>query len=368
MNRRLVALSLAGALASAVAAASEQAAADTPPSAWDRAQDPSARPRWELHARVQQLLHGVPLDGAPDVDGPAAAAALPLAAARAELEAAGAASSPDVRLRFDLGIVYERLAPLEERDDLYEAAVRVLGPALAMAPDHPAAARAFEALTAAYDRLDRPSDEVAATRQYIDQVEDGRLRATGMMNMGEAEMRLGRIDDALATFRSVLQICATTPGTILTYDLTLWDLAVALDRNGDARSALDTAVKARQVSWEVQGPPGHPRRVTGWDAIRDDEEVFFVPGWERDWYLALGAAAAARDEKDPRAGAGLWEDAERHWSVYADQAAAAHESRWLAIARARRDRAHAERARAASLASKRPPARTDGGPGVEHAL
>ena len=228
--------------------------ADTPPDAWDLARDPSVRVRWDLHVRVQQLLDGV-LDGAP-AEGLGAVSGLPLAAARAELEGAGAASSPDIRLRFDLGIVYQRLASIEERDDLYEAATRVLAPALAMAPNHPAAVRAFEALTAAYDRLDRPAEEVASTRQYIDRVEDGRVRAVGLMDMGEAEMRLGHVDDALATFRDVLQICAATSGTIVTYALTQWDLAVALDRSGDARSALETAAKARQVSWEVEGPHG----------------------------------------------------------------------------------------------------------------
>ncbi|HEY4016127.1 MAG TPA: tetratricopeptide repeat protein [Polyangiaceae bacterium] len=363
MIRRLAAAALAVALWSPCG----HALADTPPSVWDIARDPSALSRWTLHVRAQQLLHGGLIDEA-TVEGGTTTAGLALAAARAELEEAGAASSSDVRLRFDLGIVYERLASIEEREDLYEAAARVLAPALAMAPDHPAATRAFEALTAVYDRLDRPADEVDTTRRYIDRIEDGRLRATGMMNMGEAEMRLGRVDDALGTFRAVLQICATTPGTIMTYALTLWDLSVALDRDGDARSALDTALKARQVSWEVEGPQGHPRRVTGWDAIRDYEEVFFVPEWEREWYLALGDAAAARDEKDPRAGAGLWEDAERHWGVYADRAAAAHEARWLAIARARRDHAHVERGRAASLASRLPPAKNDRGSGADHAL
>jgi tetratricopeptide (TPR) repeat protein len=267
-----------------------------------------------------------------------------------------------------LGIVYEQLASIEERDDLYEAATRVLVPALAIAPDHPAAEYAFTALVDAYDRLDRPGDEVATTRSYIDRVEDGRVRAERLMNMGEAEMRLGRLEDALATFRKVLQICAATPGTIVTYALTQWDLAVALDRNGDARSALDTAEKARAVSWEQLGPMGHPRRVTGWDAIRDHEDVFFVPEWEREWYLGLGDAAAAREEKDPRAAVGLWDDAARHWGSYADQASAANESRWLAIARARRDQAHGERTRAARLTAKRPPARNDGVPGAEHAL
>jgi hypothetical protein len=96
-SARLFGLALA---AIAISSRCPSAHADTPPSAWDVARDPPARGRWELHVRVQQLLHGVLLDGAA-IEGLGPASALPLAAARAELESAGAASSPDVRLRFD---------------------------------------------------------------------------------------------------------------------------------------------------------------------------------------------------------------------------------------------------------------------------
>ncbi|HXN30808.1 MAG TPA: tetratricopeptide repeat protein, partial [Polyangiaceae bacterium] len=286
--------------------------ADTPPGVWDLARDPAERERWALHVRVERLLHRratddlLPSEQRRDEE-------LRLAAARAMLEEAGAETSPDVRLRFDLGIVYERLATAEGRNDLYQRVVDILAPALAIAPDHPAATFALEALVETYAKLDRPREEVAVSRRYIARLSDDRSRALTMMNMGEAEMRLGRLDDALGTFRNVLQICGALPNSGArnsTYALTLWDLAVALDRGGDARAALDTAAKAEQLTWDELGPMGLPHNVTGWDAIRDQQNVFFVPDWEREWYLALGDAAAAGAEQDDRAAAALWASAE----------------------------------------------------------
>ncbi len=327
---------------------------DTPPTVWDIAKEPAERDRWALHVRVERLLHrrmgddALPSEQRRDEE-------LRLAAARAMLEEAGAATSPDVRLRFDLGIVYERLATLLDRDDLYQRVVDVLAPALEIAPDHPAATFALEALVETYAKLDRPREEVVVSRRYIARLSDDRSRALTMMNMGEAEMRLGRLDDALGTFRSVIQICGTLPNSSArnsTYALTLWDLAVALDRGGDARAAIETASKASQLTWDEIGPMGLPRSVTGWDAIRDQQNVFFVPDWEREWYLALGDTAAAGVEQDARGAAARWTSAEAHWETYVSHAAGSREDRWLAIGRLRRDRAHTERVRAEQRAAK----------------
>jgi tetratricopeptide (TPR) repeat protein len=330
---------------------------DTPPSVWDLAKDPVERERWELHVRVERLLHPpmsddvLPSDQRRDEE-------LRLEAARAMLEQAEAATSPDMRLRFDLGVVYERLGNDQGRTDLYQRAVDILAPAIEAAPDHPASTLALEALVEAYAKLDRPREEVTVSRRYIARLADERARAVTMMNMGEAEMRLGRLDDALGTFRSVIQMCGTLPNSSTrnsTYALTLWDLAVALDRGGDVRAGMDAAAKAKQLTWDELGPMGIPRNVTGWDAIRDHQNVFFVPDWEREWYLALGTAAAARAEQDARAAADLWASAEEHWGTYVARAATTRDDRWLAVARLRHDRAHAERVHAEQRAAKSPP-------------
>jgi len=344
-------LALAGALGSFVAALPSRASrAETPPSSWDVARDPAERARWALHVRVERLMHAPVGDTSLPLDEE-----LRLEAARAMLEEADAAHSPDVRLQFDTGIVYSRLATAQRRVDYERRVVDVLVPAIAAAPDEPGATGALEALVYAYAKLDRPREELASWRRYIPRLTDDRVRAMAMMNMGEAEMRLGAVDDALSTFREVLRMCGELPnslGVMSTYVLTLWDLGVALDRSGDPRGALDAAAKASRVA--IGGK-------TGAYLIAEDPDVFFVPEWERDWYLALGAAAEARDADDPRAAAVLWGAAERFWGRYAELSAAARAKSvreegepWLVIARVRRDHARVERLNAEARAAKLP--------------
>lgn len=345
------------------------ARADTPPGAWDVARNPLAREQWTLHVRIERLLAPPPDDDSP---GERSDVELRLEAARAMLEQADAATRPDVRLRFDLGRVYYGLADRQGgRDDLYVKAIAVLVPALAEAPDHPAATEALATLVYAYAKLNRPEDELAAWRVYIPRLADDRSRVVAMMNMGEAEMRVGQVDDALATFREVLRLCGELPNTTgvsQTYVLGLWDVAVALDRSGDPRGALDAASKARQIG--VQGSKGLP--VSGSALIASDPSVFFVPAWEREWYLALDAMAAARDAHDARESAAWLEAADRHWETYVDRASAGEGSRgkeasrapgadplggadaFLRVARVRHDQVHARRIEAQKAAAKLP--------------
>jgi tetratricopeptide (TPR) repeat protein len=339
---------LAASLAS-LALPSGEVRAETPPTSWDIARDPAERARWALHVRVQRLMH------APSGEAHPLDEELRLEAARVVLEDADAAKSPDVRLQFDLGVVYYHLTSRQQRLDYERRIVEVLVPALAAAPDDPGAVSALEALVYAYAKLDRPHEEFDTWRRYIPRLDDDRLRAMAMMNMGEAQMRLGAVPDALSTFREVLRMCGELPNSLAameTYVLTLWDLAVALDRSGDPRGALDTAAKASRLV--IGGKMGAY-------LITEDENVFFVPDWERDWYLALGAAAEARDADDARAAAMLWGAAERHWARYVEQSSDAQAKAtrqegepWLVIARVRRDHAHVERLNAEARAAKLP--------------
>jgi tetratricopeptide (TPR) repeat protein len=359
--------------AAAILATASVVWADTPPGLWDFAKDPAERERWSLHVRVERLLHAPMSDDVTALeqrrDGE-----LRLETARAMLEQADAEHSPDVRLRFDLGVVYEQLATAQGRDDLHRRVVDILAPALEAAPDDPSATEALESLVYAYAKLNRPRDELDTWRRYLGRLADQSVHvASSMMNMGEAQMRLGQLEEAIGTFRNVLQICTTLSNSSArnaTYALTLWDLAVALDRAGDPRSALDTAAQAKELRWKEQGPLGQARDVTGWDAIRDERSVFFVPDWERQWYLALGFAAAARDERDAVAAVKLWSAAEAHWDTYVTRAmASGNDDRWLVIARVRRDRARADRGNAEKRAAKLPSReKKDQAGGVEHEL
>ena len=336
--------------------------ADTPPNTWDVARDPAVRERWALHVRIERLL------APPHRDDEAVAESgrdveLRLEAARAMLEGVDAAHSPDVRLRFDLGEVYYRIGDRQGgRDDLFEKAAGVLVPALDAGADHPAATAALEVLAYAYAKLNRPQEELAAWRRYIPRLGDER-RVSAMMNMGEAEMRLGHIDDALGTFREVLRLCGELPNTSgisQTYVLGLWDVAIALDRSGDPQGALDAAGRARRMG--VMGPSGLPL-WTGSTLIASDPSVFFVPPWEREWYLALDAMAASRDAHDGGTAAALWGEADRHWAAYVEQSAAAGGDPFLPIARVRLRRAHDKHVAANRAAAKLPrPATQDGLP------
>jgi len=326
------------------------ARADTPPSAWDYARDPAERDRWNLHVRVERLMHPPLLDEQGILGDLQRDGELRLEAARAMLEQADAAHSPDLRLRFDLAGVYRALGEAQGRDDLYRKAIGILVPAIAAAgDDSPAVTDALENLVYSYVHLDMPRQELAAWRRYIPRLSDGRERVLAMMNMGEAEMRLGQVDDALATFRDVLRRCGELPNTTgvsETYVLTLWDLAVAFDRSGDPRSAMDTA--ARALAMNVLAG-------TGADLIESNPNVFFVPAWERRWYVALLYSARARDAKDARDAAEDWTIAEQQWDAYIRQATAAGgRDPYLPIARVRRERVEVERASAARRAARLP--------------
>ncbi len=333
------------------------ARADTPPSPWECARDPEARARWALHVRAEQLLSPAPASEELPILEQRRGFELQLEHARAMLEAGDAEHSPDVRLRFDLGAVYVELAERQKRDDLYERAIAVLAPALDAEPDHPAATNALERLADAYAHLDRGPQELAAWRRHLGRTSDDRVRVGEMMNMGEAEMRLGLVDDALATFHEVLHLCGELPNTGgATYVLTLWDEAVALDRSGDPRGALETAAKASaMVAIASSGLPMRGRSLIAPPARGGDPHVFFVPEWQREWYLALDSAAAATAAHDAHEAGALWADAETHWDVYlAGSSAPGSTNPWLAVARMRRGQVHAERVAAEKRAAKLP--------------
>jgi tetratricopeptide (TPR) repeat protein len=339
------------------------ARAEAPPGVWDVARDPEARARWDLHVRVERMLSPTRSDDAAAPD-PRLDAELRVEAARAMLEKADVAHSPDVRLRVDLGNVYFQLGELQGGNlDLLQKAVELLAPAVEAAADESWASEAFADLTLAYAKLNRPRDELATWRRYIPLIVDDRGRVGSMMNMGEAEMRLGHVDDALGTFREVLRLCGDLPnsGNVgSTYVLTLWDVAIALDRSGDPAGAIDTAAKAARMM--VIDSRGNP--ATGIALIARDPSVFFVPAWELDWYLALGLSAAARDAKDARDAADDWGRAAAHWDTYVTRSqASGGQDAFLAIARVRLAQARARQQAAAKLAAKlpkRPPR-----PGVE---
>jgi hypothetical protein len=164
------------------------------------------------------------------------------------------------------------------------------------------------------------------------------------VNLGEAEMRLGDLDRAAAEFRLAIITCEQLAGAAsldAEYALALWDLGVVLDRSGDASAALQVVRRAKAWTWLELGPLGASNRVTGWDVIRDHVDVYFVPAWEREWYLAMGETADADAAPDDIATVHMWTAAEEHWQAYLSGAGAA--GRWTATARIRLEHARARR-------------------------
>jgi tetratricopeptide (TPR) repeat protein len=319
------------AFAVALGAASHGARADTPPSAWDVAKDPKAEARWRLHVNVSELFV-LSRKLRDETEGLRAAV---LGRARGLLEEADAANSPDVRLRFDLGMIDYEL-------DRYDLAVQVLEPAVAMAPDSPAAVIALENLAFSYARLDRPKDERHAYERYLAVQTDVSSRATTMLNLAECMMRDGDLDDAVAEYQEAYDY--STHATVdlgITLPLVVWGQAVALDRSGERNEALAKATFATQLD------PGEA-------IIGHHPSVFFVPAYEREWYLALGATVHANEAKGGREAFARWTEVEARWQKYV---AAAHaDDRWLALAKTHLAKATAKRAIAEKAAAREPPA------------
>jgi hypothetical protein len=331
------------ALVAMACALSSLALADTPPSRWDRARDPRVEDDWDLHLRVSPFLW--PEQQSEDERR------RKWEAAESWLEEAHAESSPDVRLRFDLGEVYEDL-------DHYVRAAEVLEPALAMAPDHPAAAQAWEALASAYAHLDRSADEVRAYDAFLARTLSVAPRATVLGNRAEAEMRLGHLDEAILGYRDAIALSESASGVLSLFIsdvLARWGLAVALDRSGDETAGAKEATLATQFDSDLK-------------IISNTKFVYFVPDYERFYYLGLattvhaklGAIDHARPNRSAVAGVSLvelWDKVIRNWTGYIAGAEVWNKKhrdrsdRWLSLARVHL--AKALRERAAAEKSKR---------------
>jgi tetratricopeptide (TPR) repeat protein len=325
---------IAAAIAIALASAPSASYADTPPSRWDLARTPGQRSRYALHVMVQELIAMYDQLGSNGVGRAMADATLQRA--RSLLEEAGAATSPDVRLRFDLGEVYYKL-------DQYERAIAVLKPALELAPDHTAATDAFISLAYAYAKLGRSREERDCYRKYLARTTHEPARALAQLNLAEAEMHLGDLDESIAVYREAIATATHLPNSSSASEtaiLAVWGLAVALDRNNDGGAALEEARLATQMD------PGE-------QLIAHGPNVFFVPEYEREWYLALGATVHAKDAKLAEEAALAWGVVEDHWARYVN--AAKDDDRWRELARTHQTRAHAAKLEAQKRMAKGKP-------------
>jgi tetratricopeptide (TPR) repeat protein len=323
-------------VALACLASSSLAIADTPPSHWDRARDPRIGEDWDLHFRVSAFLWSSPRESEDE-------RIRKREAAESWLEEGHAESSPDVRLRFDLGEIYEYLKH-------YVRAVEVLEQALKMEPDHPAATSAWSSLASAYAHLDRSHDELGAYDAFLARTSSVTGRATVLGNRAEAEMRLGHLDESILGYKDAIAVAESISGlrSLFIADvLARWGLAVALDRSGDATAG------AREAALAAQLDPGHggnwPAGSIIGNDFGDDVVVFFVPDYELFYYLGLGMAEHAKQATDPRLATALWRKTEVIWGKYVagaelwDGQHKDRPDRWLPLARVHLARAQKQR-------------------------
>jgi tetratricopeptide (TPR) repeat protein len=286
------------------------AAADTPPNPWESIKHPEQETEWRAHIAFYRTLMKLPEDSErifPAFDERVREEA------KGYLLRAGAEKSPHPLLRFDLGFFY-----MIPRREMPQNAVSVLEPAIAMAPDDPGAIQANWRLSVAYAKLGRTDDEKKAYERQLQLEYEPENRLVTKLNLAEAEMRLGHLDAAIAQYRAALEEASSLPNTNTVQSSTVgltWGLAVALDRNGDAAAA------RAQTKAALSLDPGLER-------ITDRDSFFFVPEYERLYYIGMGAIELAR--QSPRAES--WLLASRFWKGYVDLAAP--DDRWLPMARA----------------------------------
>lgn len=334
MNKRVLAALLALALAPAAARA------DTPPSVWDRAREPATADTYRLHLEVQRRL--TQSQAAVDFGFSSAFESMK-DTVRAMLERQHADQSHDVRLRFDLGLVYLMLGKTEERG-YYARAAEVLGETLAIAPDHPAAEEAWSRLAEACGHIGDHACERRAYTMVLRLMTEEADRGTSTLNLAETEMHLGNLKEAIEGYREALRIASRSPSNTLA-PLALWGLAVALDRSGDKAAADREALAALQM-----------QASSGLSGLLRSSQVFFYPDYELSWYDAVGASAMARRPGVTAA------EAAKHWGAvdeaFARYVRAAERSRtpdrWLELAKLRQAAAKVERERAEKRFGKLP--------------
>jgi tetratricopeptide (TPR) repeat protein len=237
------------------------------PSMWARAHDPPASgpipelPADDVHRRVIELEREAALDQlGPLGELGRGAAEGKLQAARMLLLRHHARLARDVRLAFDLGHVEFSLGS-------YESSAETLRSALLRAPEHPLATDAYFTLGVAEAHLGDHVREEQAYLAFLAREDGDGSRLVALGNLAESRMAQGHLAEAEEADRAALAIDGE-------FFEARWSLAVILDRAGDRNAAITEA--ARAVAYDVELK------------MLDNDRVFFVPDYDRYWYLALG--------------------------------------------------------------------------------
>jgi tetratricopeptide (TPR) repeat protein len=282
------------------------ARADTPQPLWSRLSQPHLSEQDALHIEARRALLRLP----PDENDLAAFAELRRKdQLRLVLSKIARLQNRTPQLQFDLGELYEEVS-------LHRFAISTLTAVLGTPEGlaHPGAEDAWLALAYAYAKSDNVAAEKDAYEHYLVTATNPRSRATAALNLAEAEMRLGNLSEAIAGYRGALEQSTTLAFSQETAALAVWGLAVALDRNGEARAAQLEASRALRLDQNMF-------------LITESENVFFEPAHERLWYLGLGLEAMARDSSDFDARTSALKRSIAVWEAYIAQAGASERER-----------------------------------------
>ncbi len=215
----------------------------------------------------------------------------------------------------------------------YDVAIALLEPLAKEFEGTLFAAEIWQKLAECYVRVERTPDEIRAYDEVIKRAVVAEGTATPMLNQAEAYMRNGEVDVAVSQFREVYRLAGMmTSGNELGV-LAQWDLAVALDRSGDVRGAISAARAAVHMDARCLAVSTmHTVKIYAsckdadiafvlvpaglFPVSEENDSVYFVPKYERSWYLALGREALALDGDKPREIAENWKRAETEMMSY----------------------------------------------------
>ena len=280
------------------------------PNAWDIAKNPKLVDDFAVHVTARRLLIEAddimrPDAGVGNLRGSEGLKDTMLARARAMLTDAIKNGSTDPQLRFDLGEVLQQ----EKRS---EAAADVLRDALTKFPAADGAHTAWLTYAFANSRLDQPQEERRGYEEFLASEPNPNRRDIPLLNLAEANMRDHRLSEAIAGYRDVENLSTAILGGPTTGVLAVWGLAIALDRQGDARGA---AEQARIVS---RMDPEIPLRLKR--QILDSDDVYFVPSYEKFWYLALAQTEDAKQALTAEESVQKWGRTVVLWESYLEPA------------------------------------------------
>lgn len=235
---------------------------------------------------------------------------------------AGMRTHPDgAELLFNLARVqtlYERPRPetgTVERMD--EAAIATYERLRALHPLHRAEQVGFD-LGILYSRVGRDDDAIDAYEDSIRTALSIEMTAVTHSNLAETRMMNGDLIGAVRDYERAIEVArrnSNVDGRALA--LPLWGLAVALDRLGEHRGALERAQEALSVGGG------------GMEVLRMDD-VFFEPAAEIHFYEGLGFMALAEDALEPGARRTRRRQALASWRQYLRLAA--EEDPWRSLA------------------------------------